>query len=289
MEKQPEFTVTQTIQLLPFLIAKYPNRGRNKIKSLLTRGQVMVGQHVVTRHDHPLAVGDRVRILNTGAVQPRELITGVKILYEDDHIIVIDKPPGLLTMATDEEKDRTAYRIMNDHVRERNPKARVFIVHRLDRETSGLMMFAKTEAIKRQLQDNWTEAILERSYIALVEGAVKEEQATIKTWLKENATMTMFVSRPGEGMIAITHYHVIKKTPEYSLLAVQLETGRKNQIRVHMQSIGHSVVGDKRYGSHKNPIARLGLHAHILSFTHPITNEILRFETAIPAKFLSVL
>ena len=289
MEKQPEFTVTQTIQLLPFLIAKYPNRGRNKIKSLLTRGQVMVGQRVVTRHDHPLAVGDRVRILNTGAVQPRELITGVKILYEDDHIIVIDKPPGLLTMATDEEKDRTAYRIMNDHVRERNPKARVFIVHRLDRETSGLMMFAKTEAIKRQLQDNWTEAILERSYIALVEGAVKEEQATIKTWLKENATMTMFVSRPGEGMIAITHYHVIKKTPEYSLLAVQLETGRKNQIRVHMQSIGHSVVGDKRYGSHKNPIARLGLHAHILSFTHPITNEILRFETAIPAKFLSVL
>ena len=289
MEKQPEFTVTQTIQLLPFLIAKYPNRGRNKIKSLLTRGQVMVGQRVVTRHDHPLAVGDRVRILNTGAVQPRELITGVKILYEDDHIIVIDKPPGLLTMATDEEKDRTAYRIMNDHVRARNPKARVFIVHRLDRETSGLMMFAKTEAIKRQLQDNWTEAILERSYIALVEGAVKEEQATIKTWLKENATMTMFVSRPGEGMIAITHYHVIKKTPEYSLLAVQLETGRKNQIRVHMQSIGHSVVGDKRYGSHKNPIARLGLHAHILSFTHPITNEILRFETAIPAKFLSVL
>jgi RluA family pseudouridine synthase len=289
MEKQPEFTVTQAIQLLPFLIAKYPNRGRNKIKSLLTRGQVMVGQRVVTRHDHPLAVGDRVRILNTGAVQPRELITGVKILYEDDHIIVIDKPPGLLTMATDEEKDRTAYRIMNDHVRERNPKARVFIVHRLDRETSGLMMFAKTEAIKRQLQDNWTEAILERSYIALVEGAVKEEQATIKTWLKENATMTMFVSRPGEGMIAITHYRVIKKTLEYSLLAVQLETGRKNQIRVHMQSIGHSVVGDKRYGSHKNPIARLGLHAHILSFTHPITNEILRFETATPAKFLSVL
>lgn len=289
MEKQPEFTVEQNIQLLPFLLAKYPNRGRNKIKSLLTRGQVMVGQRVVTRHDHPLAVGDRITILNTGAVQPRELIAGVKILYEDDHIIVIDKPPGLLTMATDEEKDRTAYRIMNDHVRERNPKARVFIVHRLDRETSGLMMFAKTEAIKRQLQDNWTEAILERSYIALVDGAVKEEQATIKTWLKENATMTMFVSRPGEGMIAITHYQVIKKTPEYSLLAVQLETGRKNQIRVHMQSIGHSVVGDKRYGSHKNPIARLGLHAHILSFTHPITNEILRFETAIPAKFLSVL
>lgn len=289
MNKQHEFTVEQETQLLPFLLEKYAGTGRNKVKALLTRGQVMVGTRVVTRHDHGLSAGDRVKILSTGSVQQRELMAGVKIMYEDDAILVIDKPPGLLSIATDEEKERTAYHIMVDHVRTRDPKSRVFIVHRLDRETSGLMMFAKTEAIKRQLQDNWKDTVIERSYVALVEGAVEQDQATIKTWLKESVTKTMYVSRPGDGMIAITHYQVIERTPEFSLLAVQLETGRKNQIRVHMQSIGHSVVGDKRYGSKHNPIGRLGLHAQILSFKHPVTEETLRFETAIPDKFRAAL
>ena len=289
LNKQHEFTVEQETQLLPFLLEKYAGTGRNKVKALLTRGQVMVGTRVVTRHDHGLSAGDRVKILSTGSVQQRELMAGVKIMYEDDAILVIDKPPGLLSIATDEEKERTAYHIMVDHVRTRDPKSRVFIVHRLDRETSGLMMFAKTEAIKRQLQDNWKDTVIERSYVALVEGAVEQDQATIKTWLKESVTKTMYVSRPGDGMIAITHYQVIERTPEFSLLAVQLETGRKNQIRVHMQSIGHSVVGDKRYGSKHNPIGRLGLHAQILSFKHPVTEETLRFETAIPDKFRAAL
>ncbi|MCF8564884.1 RluA family pseudouridine synthase [Alicyclobacillus tolerans] len=289
MNKQHEFTVEQETQLLPFLLEKYAGTGRNKVKALLTRGQVMVGTRVVTRHDHGLSAGDRVKILSTGSVQQRELMAGVKIMYEDDAILVIDKPPGLLSIATDEEKERTAYHIMVDHVRTRDPKSRVFIVHRLDKETSGLMMFAKTEAIKRQLQDNWKDTVIERSYVALVEGAVEQDQATIKTWLKESVTKTMYVSRPGDGMIAITHYQVIERTPEFSLLAVQLETGRKNQIRVHMQSIGHSVVGDKRYGSKHNPIGRLGLHAQILSFKHPVTEETLRFETAIPDKFRAAL
>lgn len=276
-------------QLLPFLLEKYANKGRNKVKSMLTRGQIKVGNRVVTRHDHPLIPGDRVSVLNTGSVQQRELMAGVKMMYEDDDIIVIDKPPGLLSIATEEEKERTAFRILNDYVRENNPKSRVFIVHRLDRETSGVMLFAKSETVKQRLQDNWKELILERSYVVLVEGQVKEEQGTIKNWLKESSTKTMFVSRPGDGVVAVTHYQVIEKSPLYSLLAVQLETGRKNQIRVHMQSIGHSVVGDRRYGGKRSPIDRLGLHARILAFTHPVTGETLRFETAIPAKFRSLV
>ncbi len=288
MPKQVEFIVREEVQLLPFLLEKFSGKGRNKVKSLLTRGQVMVGNRVVTRHDHLLTAGDKVTILQTGSVQQREIMAGVKIVYEDDSILVIDKPPGLLSIATDEEKERTAYRILSEYVQERDPKARVFIVHRLDKETSGLMMFAKTEVVKKHLQDNWKDVILERSYIALVEGAVKEKQGTINTWLKESSTKTMYVSRPGEGLNAITHYQVIEQTSEYSLLAVQLETGRKNQIRVHMQSIGHSVVGDKRYGSRKRPITRLGLHAKILAFKHPVTGEVLRFETKIPNQFQSV-
>ncbi|QQE81067.1 RluA family pseudouridine synthase [Alicyclobacillus sp. SO9] len=276
------------MQLLPFLLEKYPGKGRNKVKSLLTRGQVMVGNRVVTRHDHLLGAGDKVTILQTGSVKQRELMAGIKIVYEDEFLLVVDKPPGLLSMATDEEKERTAYRILNEYVQGHNGGARIFIVHRLDRDTSGLMMFAKTAAVKNQLQDNWKDIILERSYMALVEGEVKEKQGTIKTWLKESSTKTMYVSRPGEGVIAITHYVVVEQTPEYSLLAVQLETGRKNQIRVHMQSIGHSVVGDKRYGSKRNPLERLGLHAQVLAFKHPISGETLRFETKIPKRFKSL-
>ncbi|WP_245631683.1 RluA family pseudouridine synthase [Alicyclobacillus ferrooxydans] len=289
MDKLPGFIVDKETQLLPFLLEKYANKGRNKVKSMLTRGQIKVGNRVVTRHDHPLIPGDRVSVLNTGSVQQRELMAGVKMMYEDDDIIVIDKPPGLLSIATEEEKERTAFRILNDYVRENNPKSRVFIVHRLDRETSGVMLFAKSETVKQRLQDNWKELILERSYVVLVEGQVKEEQGTIKNWLKESSTKTMFVSRPGDGVVAVTHYQVIEKSPLYSLLAVQLETGRKNQIRVHMQSIGHSVVGDRRYGGKRSPIDRLGLHARILAFTHPVTGETLRFETAIPAKFRSLV
>jgi 23S rRNA pseudouridine1911/1915/1917 synthase len=288
LQKQPIFSVEEDTQLLPFLLRSYPNKGRNKVKALLTRGQVMVGNRVVTRHDYLLSVGDIVKILQTGSIQQREAMAGVKIVYEDESLLVIDKPPGLLSMATDEEKERTAYRILNDYVQEQSPRARVFIVHRLDRETSGLMMFAKTEKVKHQLQDNWKDVILERSYMALVEGAVKDTEGSIKTWLKESSTRTMYVSRPGEGVVAVTRYRVVEQTPEYSLLSVQLETGRKNQIRVHMQNIGHSVVGDKRYGSKKNPIGRLGLHAQILAFIHPITEDTLRFETKIPNPFQRV-
>lgn len=289
MDKQRDFIVETETTLLPFLLEKHQHKGRNKVKAILTRGQVMVGDRVVTKHDHLLHKGDRVAILSTGAVSGREIGINLSIIYEDDDVIVVNKPPHLLSVATDEEKERTAYHILYHHVQQQDPKARIFIVHRLDRETSGLMMFAKSEAIKRELQDNWQDIILERSYIALVEGSVEQDEGTIKTWLKESATKTMYVSRDGDGVVGITHYKVLQRTQEFSLLAVRLETGRKNQIRVHMQSIGHSVVGDRRYGAKGNPISRLGLHANILSFKHPATGKVLRFETGIPGKFQSLI
>ncbi len=286
--KNKIFTVTEPGTLLPFLLAKMPEKGRNKIKGLLTHRQVLVEGENVTRHDHPLQVGQQVTIQSADTAKRNEMY-GVRILFEDAHIIVIDKPPGLLSIASDKESERTAYRLLMDHVRDMNKQSRIFIVHRLDRDTSGVMMFAKSEEIKEALQNNWRETVLERLYIAVVEGNVLPETGTITTWLKETNTRTMYVSnRPGDGLKSTTHYKVLQANQVYSLLEVKLDTGRKNQIRVHMQSIGHSVVGDKRYGSKTDPLHRLGLHARVLSFRHPVTGEILRYDTGIPASFRSL-
>jgi len=282
------YTVTENSTLLPFLIETFPNRGRNKVKAMLTHRQVKVEDKVVTRHDHPLAIGQSVTISAVGD-GGKELLQGVRILHEDADIIVIDKPAGLLSMATDEERERTAYRALTDYVRRNDAQARIFIVHRLDRETSGVMMFAKRESVQQALQNAWKDVVQERAYAVLVEGRVGQKTGKIHSWLKESQTKTMYVSRkPGDGQEAITHYEVVQSSDDYSLLQVRLETGRKNQIRVHLESIGHSVVGDKRYGSTKNPIGRLGLHARILAFRHPTSGEVLRFATEVPSAFRRV-
>ncbi len=288
MAKNRTFIVSASELLLPFLLKQLSGVGRNKVKSLLTHGQVMVNDKVVTRHDHALVEGQTVAILALRKVSQEDL-QGVQILYEDVDLLVIDKPAGLLSMGSETEKERTAYRILSDYVRVDQPKARIFIVHRLDRDTSGVMMFAKRQTVQQQLQDAWKEAVLERAYLAVVEGRVQKEIGTITSWLKESKSLTMYISRKeGEGQKAITHYEVLHKTGEYSLLKVTLETGRKNQIRVQMQSIGHPVVGDDRYGATKDPLGRLGLHASVLHFLHPTTGEVLRFETNFPASFRRV-
>lgn len=288
MAKDTILTVNERTQLLPFLLANFPNKGRNKVKMLLTRGQVMVENRIVTRHDHPLEANQTVKVLGMGTAD-RESMHGVRILFEDDDIIVIDKPPGLLSIATEEERTLTAYHILTDHVRVANPRARIFVVHRLDRETSGIMMFAKREEVQQTLQSDWRDMVQERAYVVLVEGRVNPLEGTIETWLKESSTRTMYVSRPGDGVKALTEYKVLDTGGDFTLLEVHLQTGKKNQIRVHMQHIGHSVVGDRRYGARKNPIGRLGLHARVLAFTHPKTGEVLRFETRIPPTFKAAL
>lgn len=283
--RQTRLHVTQPEELMKFLIEKMPDKSRNNIKSLLSHRQVLVDGQVVTQYNHPLQVGQEVSI-NWVLVRDEKPVRGLQILYEDADIIIIDKPAGLLSIASDKEKERTAYHQLTEYVRTKDPENRIFIVHRLDRETSGVMLFAKNEDIKHSLQDNWKEAVVDRAYIAVVEGQVVKKEGRIKSWLQETKTRLVYSSSsPGEGQEAVTCYKVLETGIGYSLLEIRLETGRKNQIRVHMKDIGHSIIGDKKYGAMTNPIGRLGLHAHILAFYHPVSGELMRFETEVPKKF----
>ncbi|MEK4343856.1 MULTISPECIES: RluA family pseudouridine synthase [Paenibacillus] len=280
------FTVNEPSELLPFLLLHITGRGRNAIKSILSRGQVAVNGKVVTQHNFQLHPGQTVTIDQEKPVQVAEMI-GLTIVHEDDDLIIIQKDAGLLSIATAEENELTAYRQLMEHVRISNPKNRIFVVHRLDRDTSGVMMFAKSERIQQALQTTWKDTVKERSYVALVEGAVKRPEGTVSSWLKETSTLKMYSSpHEGDGLHAITHYKLIQANRHFSLLEVKLETGRKNQIRVHMADIGHPIAGDKKYGAETKTVGRLGLHARVLSFIHPTTGELMTFESPIPKTFL---
>ncbi|MEN6461883.1 MAG: RluA family pseudouridine synthase [Syntrophomonas sp.] len=283
--RETKLLVSEPVELMKFLIEKLPGKGRNNIKSLLAHRQVLVNDEVVTQYNHPLRENQEV-IINWSLVRDKEQGRSLKILYEDTEIIVMDKPAGLLSIASDKEKEYTAYHQLTDYVREDDPENRIFIVHRLDRDTSGVMLFAKNEEVKHLLQDAWKEIMVDRAYVAVVEGRVENKEETIKSWLKETKTKLMYSSSiPGDGLEAITHFKLLQAISKYSLLELRLETGRKNQIRVHMKDIGHSIIGDKKYGATTNPIGRLGLHAHILAFKHPTSGELMRFETEVPRKF----
>ena len=288
-DRETRLRAEQPAELMTFLMEKLPGQSRNNIKSLLTHRQVKVEGQVVSQYNHLLKPGQEV-LVNWALVRDKEAEKSFRIIYEDADIIVIDKPAGLLTIATDAEKERTAYHQLTDYVQIQNPDQRIFIVHRLDRDTSGVMLFARNEGVKKMFQDNWKELMIERAYIAVVEGRLDKKEGTVKSWLLETKTKLMYSSaRPGAGLEAITHYKVLMDSSRYSLLEIRLETGRKNQIRVHMQDMGHSIIGDKKYGAKTNPIGRLGLHASILAFRHPVTNEMMRFETEVPKKFSRLL
>ncbi|MBP8819348.1 MAG: RluA family pseudouridine synthase [Syntrophomonadaceae bacterium] len=283
--RQTQLNVVEPGELMKFLINKMPDKSRNNIKSLLTHRQVLVDGQAVTQYNYPLQVGQEVTV-NWALVREKKPGRGLRIIYEDKDIIIIDKPAGLLSIASDKEKEQTAYHELTDYVRLNDPESRIFIVHRLDRETSGVMLFAKNEDIKRSLQDNWKEAVVDRAYVAVVEGKVEKKEGRVKSWLQETKTRLVYSSpRSGDGQEAVTDYKVLEAGAGYSLLEIRLETGRKNQIRVHMRDMGHSIIGDKKYGAATNPIGRLGLHAHILAFYHPVSGELMRFETEVPKKF----
>lgn len=211
---------------------------------------------------------------------------GLRILYEDEAILVVDKPPGLLTIGTDRQAEKTVYHAMMDYVRKGQAKSRnrVFIVHRLDQGTSGLLIFAKSEQVKEHLQSHWTES--EKTYLAIVYGAVAETSGTIQSFLAETKAHEVYSTRnPGEGKAAETQYRLIKKNKVFSLVEVRLMTGRKHQIRVHMADLGHPVLGDRRYGPKDPTQKRLALHAWRLSIPHPVSGERMSFETEVPEHF----
>jgi 23S rRNA pseudouridine1911/1915/1917 synthase len=288
--KQSRFEIKEPDLLIKFLRKQFPGKGSNKVKSWLEHKKVAVNNKTVTYFNFPLEIGNVVTVTWITA-QNNTQLPGLKILYEDNAIVVIDKEAGLLSIATDREKERTAYGLLSEFVKRANPRARIFVVHRLDRETSGVMIFAKSEEVKLTLQENWQEMVKERTYAVVVEGEVEEKEGTMTSWLKENKAFQMYSQRtPTEdGQKAITHFKLVLSNQRYSLLNVQLETGRKNQIRVHFNDLGFPVVGDRKYGALRNPLGRLGLHAKIIEFLHPETNNIMRFESLIPKEFLRLV
>jgi 23S rRNA pseudouridine1911/1915/1917 synthase len=267
--------------LLEFLRAKLPHKSRNSLKGLLARGAVAVDGATVTRFDHALRAGQRV-VIGGGKPAAGPAAPAVRVVFEDEHLVVIDKPPGLLSVPSDSERVRTARASLGGRG--------VFTVHRLDREASGLMLYAKSREVQKRLQDSWQEAVHERGYVAVVEGRLERDQGTVTSWLKQNRNFVVYSSRvPGDGQRAVTRYRVLRRSAGYTLVEAHLETGRKNQIRVAMQDLGHSIVGDAKYGSSGNPLRRLALHALALAFDHPVTGEKLRFETPVPPEFLRLL
>lgn len=280
-----QFKVTEETELLVFLLAKITSRSRNDVKALLRDQQIVVDGKPITQFNHPLKPEQVVEVKWRKAPEEAKY-RGLNIVFEDQYLIVIEKQAGVLSIATEKQKDNTAYSILSSHVKKQDPRNRIFVVHRLDRETSGLMMFAKSEKIQKLLQESWNATIEERTYLAVVEGYVEKKQDTITSYLVESKALIVYSSKnPEVGQKAVTHYEVLKSNKNFSLLKVNLETGRKNQIRVHAKDMGHSVVGDEKYGAKTDPIKRLGLHAWVLAFKHPITGKNFRFETEMPAKF----
>ncbi|MCO6499740.1 MAG: RluA family pseudouridine synthase [Vicingus serpentipes] len=274
--------------LLPFLIIAIKDKTRNKIKSLLTHKQITVNGKITSLHSTPLKKGDEVSV---SWDRPFKKISyqGLSVVFEDEDIIVINKRSGFLSIGSKKERKQTVYQVLTSHIQQENPTARLFVVHRLDREASGLMVFAKNKAAQVELEDTWAKTLQQRKYLIITEGTIEKDEDTISSFLVESKALIMHSSpNPKNGKKAITHYKVIKKNEFYTMLEAWQETERKNQVRVHLQSIGHPVLGDKKYGSNENPISRTALHAIKLVFQHPATHKEVTFETKVPEDFLKI-
>lgn len=279
----------EPVRLLDALFAAMPQRKRLTVKDFLKHGQVMVDGTVVTQFDRPVTAASDIRVNISRQWQtfsnPR-----LKIVYEDDDILVVNKGYGLLSVSTDRVHNGTAYSLLRDYLKRKDPRNKLFIVHRLDRSTSGLMLFAKSAEAKEAMQHNWNNMVLGRRYVAVVEGKVEQEEGVVKSYLAETSQFEVYSTQnPDEGQLAITRFKRLQCNNGYSLMELSLDTGRKNQIRVHMKDLGHPIVGDRKYGAKASPIHRLGLHARTLHFAHPVTKKEILFETPIPSRFLSLL
>ena len=279
------FNVTSQTKLLDFLFSAMPDRKRTTVKDYLKHRQVMVGQNVTTQFDTELFPGNTVSVNTSREFQtfshPR-----IKIVYEDDDILVVNKGYGLLSVGTDSIKEGTAYSILREYLKRKDQRNKIFIVHRLDQHTSGLMMFAKNTQAKETMQHNWNNMVLERCYNAIIRGRMEPAEGEIRSYLTENSAHEVYSTQnPEEGQLAVTRYRTVGHRGPYTLLELNLATGRKNQIRVHLKDSGHPIVGDRRYGSDESPIHRLALHARTLRFVHPVTRRDMNFSCPLPASF----
>ena len=274
MEK---YIVKENEILIEFLKKMFSNLSKNSVKSLLHNEKVFVNGNMTTKYNYDLNIGDVVEI--------REKVAkNIDIIYEDKNIIVINKPSGLLTVATEKEKNKTAYHLVMEYLKKKNKNNRIFIIHRLDKDTSGIIMFAKNERAKHLYQDNWNDIVKKRCYYAVIDGKMENKEGTIKSYLKENGNMVYSV-KDRSGKLAITEYKVLKERKNISLLDINLKTGRKNQIRVHMKENKTPILGDLKYGEKSKLINRLALHAYKLELVNPVTKKLLTFEINMPNEF----
>ena len=283
-----EFKVKEENELLNFLFEKFPSLSRNAVKSILSGHYVAVNGAPVSQYNLKLSKDDVV-IVSKQRISKKNR-RDLPIIFESEEFIVIDKPSGLLSVPSDTEKGRTAYRMVNDYVQQKDKHNRIFVVHRLDEDTSGVLMFAKNPKIKDILQKEWNNIVLARGYYAVVEGIMDKPQDTYIDYLKENSLNLMYITSDKKtGKKCVTQYKVLKSNKNYSLLDVNIDTGRKNQIRVQLGHRGHHVIGDDKYGEPADPIKRLGLHAYKLKFVHPVTKKIYEFKSNIPAEFTKLV
>ena len=297
-KQDTSFRVEAASELMTFLLSKLGGMTRTSVKQLLSQRRVTVNAGIQTRYDTPLKPGDIVQI-NQGRGNVELRHPKLRVIYEDDALIVVEKKNGLLTVPYNpKSSETTAYSILKDYVRKQSNRNTIHVVHRLDRETSGALVFAKSAELQEYMRTYWRQLVTKRSYMAMVEGHLQQSQGTITTWFTEDPKTGMVYSSPKDngGQKAVTHFKLIKtavlgegdQALPISLVELNLETGRTNQIRVHMQSMGHPVLGDRKYG-HGNefsPIDRLCLHAQTLEFIHPMTEKKVRFEAPLPKEFL---
>jgi 23S rRNA pseudouridine1911/1915/1917 synthase len=289
MTKHRQFQVAFSCQMLPYLTGLPIGLSRKQAKDLLRFRTVTVQGRATVRHDTELEPGDVVTIKTRAQVSDGALERhGLRIVHIDDAVVVVEKPPGLLSMGSEREKEKTAYRILHTHLKAlmKTPLQQIYIVHRLDRETSGLMLFARNEAVQNALQRNWKGVI--KRYLAVVEGVPADAQGTLKDRLIESKSLIVRRVEEG-GELAITHYRVLRAKGDRSLLELTLETGRRNQIRVQLAALGHPVAGDRKYGAKTDPARRLALHACELRFRHPVSGLAMEFHSALPPRLKALI
>jgi 23S rRNA pseudouridine1911/1915/1917 synthase len=287
VSREHKFSVATQCELLPYLLTLPLSLSRKEAKDLLRFKAVHVERMANVRHDTQLKPGDVVTIA-AGKQIPAVSSEHQGIVYLDDAIVVVEKRAGLLSMGSESEKERTAHRILNEQLKALTKSAlqQAFIVHRLDRETSGLMIFARSRALQATLQQNWKNVT--KKYLAVVEGMPSKPEGTLRDSLVESKSLRMHRVERG-GVLAITHYRVLRSGRDNSLVELTLETGRKNQIRVQMAGLGHPVVGDRKYGATTDPARRLALHSHELKFIHPVSGAPMEFHSALPGSLMALI
>ena len=279
------YKVSQETTLLPFLIESLPNMNRTQVKSMLKYKHIALKGSAVTQFDFPLSPGDEVEI-NFGRSFYKFNNPQVKILYEDKWMVVIEKASGLLSVANENSRERNAFNIMRDYVRHMNPESELYVCHRLDQYTSGILLFSKDEEMMHEMRSNWDFYVKERKYVCVTENVPARPEDTIESLLTQNDRMQVFsTSDEDRGRLAVTHYKVIQSRGRYALVDVEIFTGKKNQIRVHMSEMGCPIAGDLKYGAETNPARRLMLHNYRLSFIHPVSGELMRFSLPTPNVF----